>query len=262
MFNIAIPDKEKRKQYAFVVREMVSREIKRKYSRSYLGILWSVLNPLLSMIVISLVFSHMFQRTIDNYPIYFLTGNTIWQFFTGATNASMGTLIDNKQLLIKVRLPMEIFVLTRVCTSLVNLGYSLIPYGLMLVIFRIQIRWTIVLFPVIIFFILLFALGVSFILSITCVFFGDVKHLYSVFLTLLMYGSALFYPVDMLPKYVKMVVLRNPIFNYIQCARRVVLWGQLPTGVEIFRMVVWGIGMLLLGVIVFKKYKIKVLQKA
>ena len=184
------------KQYTFVIKELVSRDIKRKYSRSYLGILWSVLNPLLSMTVISLIFSQMFHRSIENYPIYYLTGSIIWQLFTGATNAAMTTLVDNKAMLIKVKMPVEILVITRVCTAMVNLGYSLVAYALMLCVFRIQITWRIIFYPIIILFALLFCLGIAYALSIAYVFFGDVKYLYSVFLTLLMYCSALFYPVE------------------------------------------------------------------
>ena len=155
--------REQRKQYLFVIRELTSREIKRRYARSYLGIVWSVLNPLLSMIVMSLIFTQMFRRSIENFPIYFLTGSVIWQMFTGATNASMSTLIDNKNLLIKAKLPMEIFVLARVYTALVNLGYSLVAYVVMLAFFRIKLNWTILFFPVVIVFLLLFSLGISYI---------------------------------------------------------------------------------------------------
>ena len=253
--------KEKRRQYTFVIKELVSREIKRKDARSYLGIAWSVLNPLLSMIVITLIFSHMFHRAIENYPVYYLTGSVIWHMFTSGTNAAMTTLVDNKNMLIKVRLPMEIFVLARICTALVNLGYSLIPYIGILIVFRIQITWSVLLYPLIIFFALLFSTGVAFILSIAYVFFGDVKHLYSVLLTLWMYCSALFYPVEMLPEYVKRVVVENPLFNYINCARRVMMWGQLPTFPEILRMVLWGVGMFVVGYLVFEKNKNKVMQK-
>ena len=162
--------REQRKQYLFVIRELTSREIKRKYSRSYLGIVWSVLNPLLMMTVLSMIFTQIFDRAIENYPIYYLSGYILWHMFTGATNAAMTTLIDNKNMLIKVRLPMEIFVIARVYTALVNLGYSLIAYIVMLIVFRIQIRVTVLLFPVIILFILMFSLGVSFVLSTAFVF--------------------------------------------------------------------------------------------
>ena len=89
-------DAQQGKQYAFVIRQLTARELKRKYARSYLGVIWSVLNPLLSMVVLSLIFSQLFRRSIENYPIYYLTGNILWQAFTGATNASMTSLVDNK----------------------------------------------------------------------------------------------------------------------------------------------------------------------
>ena len=138
------------KQYGFVVRELVSREIKRKYARSYLGILWSVLNPLLMMIVMSAIFSTMFRRSIENYPIYYLTGNIIFQLFSTATNTTMTCLVDNKQMLIKVKFPMQIFPLSRSVTALVNFGYSCIAYAAILIFFRIPLSVTMLFFPVIV----------------------------------------------------------------------------------------------------------------
>lgn len=139
-----------KKQYAFVIQQLTMREIKRKYARSYLGILWSVLNPLLSMAVLSLIFSQLFRRSIENYPIYYLTGYLLWQLFTGATTAAISTLTDNKSLLLKVKFPMEIFVLTRVYTALINFLYSAAAYVVMLLIFRITPKWTMLISPVII----------------------------------------------------------------------------------------------------------------
>lgn len=253
--------RERRKQYKFVLKELVSREVKRKYARSYLGIIWSVLNPLLSMIVLSIIFSQMFQRSIENYPVYYLTGSIIWTMFTGSTNTAMTTLVDNKTMLIKVKFPMRIFVMSRVYTALVNLLYSLIPYVGILVFFRINIAWTILFFPVIILFLLIFSLGFSYVLSVAYVFFGDVKHLYSVLLTLWMYCSAIFYPVDMLPHYVKEMVTMNPIFIFINCAREIVMYGQMPGNMEIIRMIVWSLGVFILGTVIFEKNKNNVMQK-
>ena len=110
------------RQYTFVIRELTAREIKRKYARSSLGIIWSVLSPLLFMVVLSLVFSTMFKRSIENYPIYYLTGQILWTMYGGATNASMTALTDNKSLLIKAKLPKQVFILSRIYTSLVNFG--------------------------------------------------------------------------------------------------------------------------------------------
>ena len=163
-------DKENRKQYLFVIRELTSREIKRKYARSYLGILWSVLNPLLSMAVLSMIFTQIFSRSIENYPIYYLTGLILWQLFTGATNAAMTTLVDNKTMLIKVKLPMEIFVLARVYTAVVNLGYSLVAYVAMLIVFRVTPKWAMLYSPVIFILLIIFSLGLSYMLATAYVF--------------------------------------------------------------------------------------------
>ena len=244
-----------------MIRELTSREIKRKYSRSYLGIVWSVLNPLLMMTVLSMIFTQIFDRAIENYPIYYLSGYTLWHMFTGATNEAMTTLVDNKQMLIKVRLPMEIFVLARVYTALVNLGYSMIAYAVMLIVFRIQIKVTILFFPVIIFFMLLFSLGISFGLSTAFVFFGDVKHLYSVLLTLWMYCSAIFYPIDRIEGVIRTIIELNPIYEYISATRSAVMYGVMPSALEIVKMMLWSVIMFVIGYYVFRKNRNNIMQK-
>ena len=176
--------REKQQQYWFVIQQLTSRELKRKYARSVLGVLWSVLNPLLSMGVLSLIFSQMFRRAIENYPIYYLTGYLLWQAFTGTTNSAMTTLADNRTLLLKVKFPMELFVLTRGCTALVNLGYSFVAYGVMLLVFRVEVGWAALFLVPIVGCLFLFSLGIAYALSAAYVFFGDVRHLYSVALTL------------------------------------------------------------------------------
>lgn len=254
-------DRQQHSQYAFVIRQLTSREIKRKYARSYLGIVWSVLNPLLSMAVLSLIFSQLFRRSIENYPIYYLTGYILWQMFTGATTAAMTTLVDNKPLLLKVKFPMDLFVLTRVYTALINLGYSLAAYVVMLAVFRIAPKWTMLLSPVIILLLFLFSLGISYMLAAAYVFFGDVKHLYTVALTLWMYCSAIFYPVEQLQGGIRVVIQNNPLYVYIHCMRGAVMTGELPGGTEWLQMVLWGAGACLLGVMVFRKNRNSIMQR-
>ena len=254
-------DRQANRQYAFVIRQLTSRESKRKYARSYLGIVWSVLNPLLSMAVLSLIFSQLFRRSIENYPIYYLTGYILWQMFTGATTAAMTTLVDNKMLLLKVKFPMDLFVLTRVYTALINLGYSLAAYIVMLAVFRIAPKWSMLLSPVIILLLFLFSLGISYMLAAAYVFFGDVKHLYSVVLTLWMYCSAIFYPVEQLQGFIRIVIQANPLYVYIHCMRGAVMTGELPGVAEWLQMVIWSAGICLLGVMVFRKKRNSIMQR-
>lgn len=251
---------KKLKQYFFVIRELTGREIKRKYARSYLGIVWSVLNPLLSMAVLSMIFSQIFAK-VENFPIYYLTGLTLWQMFTGATNSAMTALVDNKSLLIKVKLPKKIFPLSRIYTALVNLGYSMIAYILMLIVFRIRPSITMLGVPLIILLLLLFSIGIGYMLSVAYVFFADIKYLYSVLLTLWMYLSALFYPIDALSGIVQEIIMANPIYCYISAARKCVMYAQWPGKLEWLVMMFWSACMLILGIIVFNKNENMIMQK-
>lgn len=253
--------RQDRKQYFFVIQELTSREVKRRYARSYLGILWSVLNPLLTMAVMSLVFSTMFRKSIENYPIYLMTGQIIWGMFSTATNAAMGALVENKNLLLKVKLPKQIFILAKIYTALVNFGYTCIAYLLMLLLFQVRLTWTVLLLPAVIFFTLLFSLGLGYMLSIAYVFFADIKYLYSVLLTLWMYLSAIFYPVSNLSPAMRRVVEANPIYIVIAIARDCMLYGKVSEPIMWVRLVIWSIGSFVVGYVFFKKNENKVMQK-
>lgn len=262
---------EQHRQQWFVIRELTSREIKRKYARSKLGIVWSVLNPLLNMVVLSLVFSTLFARSIENYPIYYLCGNIVWSFFTGATNSGMSALVDNKQMLIKVKYPMQIFIHSRVYTAFVNFLYSLIAFGLVLAFFcvystqserfSVTVSWHLVFFIVIIFFEVLFAMGLTYILATAYVFFGDIKYLYSVLLQLWMYLSALFYPVDQLAGFMRRVINCNPLYIYIHGLRTLVLENALPESTEVLKMAVCGVAMFIVGFVIYHSNTNKIMQK-
>lgn len=247
-------------QYVFVIRELTSREIKRKYARSSLGIIWSVLNPLLMMVVMSLIFSTMFKKSIENFPIYYLTGQTFWGLFNGATNSAMTALVDNKSLLIKAKLPKHTFILSRVYTALVNFGYTCIAYALMLLIFRIKITLTVLLFPIGVLYTLVFSIGIGYLLATEYVFFADIKYLYGIFLTLLMYLSALFYPVESLPEIMQNVINWNPVYLVIYFARQCVMYGQVPEIWVWIRLSAWSVGAVLVGMIVFRIKENKIMQ--
>lgn len=253
--------KEERRQYLFAVKQLVSREIKRKYARSYLGIVWSVLNPLLSMAVLSMIFSTMFKRSIENFPIYYLTGSIFWQLFSQATNSAMTALVDNRTMLLKVKLTKQTFVMARILTALTNFGYTCVAYVLMLIIFRVRPSLYMLLFPIDVAFILLFSAGVGFLLSVLYVFFGDIKYLYSVVLTLWMYLAAIFYPVDGLNETIRTIIRMNPIYNYILFARDIILYKVMPESGVWIRMILWGVGCFIAGYLIFKKNENLVMQK-
>lgn len=249
------------KQYLFVINELTGREIKRKYAGSSLGIIWSVLNPLLHMVVISLVFATMFRRSIENFPIYYLTGQVFWTLFSTATQDAMTALSDNRSLLVRTKIPKQTFVLSRIYTALANFGFTCIAYVLMLVMFRVKLCATMLLFPVAVLFMLAISTGVGYILSVAYIFFADVRWLYSVFLTLWMYLSALFYPVSRLPEAMQNFIGYNPIYIVIAFARACVMEGRVPDMMMWIRLMGWSVGSLAVGYYFFRAKGNQVMQK-
>ena len=251
----------KKKQECFVISELTKREIKRKYVRSYLGVLWSLLNPLLYMVVMTVLFSTMFSRSIENYPVYYLTGYLVWELFSQSTSQMMTVLVDNRQLMLTVRLSGRVLALSRCFTAIVNFVLSLIPYALLLMFSHISASPTMLLLVPGLFFCILFSIGMGYMLSILYVFFADIQYLYTVLLTLWMYLSAIFYPIDSVPEPLSVFISNNPIYVYITYMRSIMLYGSIPdTGIWI-RMIIWGMGMYLVGISVYSYSSNKVLMR-
>lgn len=252
----------KAKQYIFVIRELTEREIKRKYVGSKLGILWSILNPLLMMVVMSMIFSFMFKRSIENFPLYYLAGNLVYSLFSEITNHTMSALVDNKSLLIKTKLPLQIFILSRAYTALVNYAYSLIPFAAMLFIFKIKPAATMLMIVPGTVLVLIMAIGISYMLSTAYVFFEDVKYLYSgVFLRILMYLSAVFYPVTSLPDKLQKLISLNPVYMGIYITRECMVYGRFPHYTAWIKLSVAAAVCFVGGMIIFSKNQNKIMQR-
>ena len=252
----------KAKQYIFVIRELTGREIKRKYVGSKLGILWSILNPLLMMVVMSMIFSFMFKRSIDNYPLYYLSGTLVFSLFSEITNHTMSALVDNKSLLIKTKLPLQIFILSRAYTALVNYAYSLIPFAVMLFVFKIKPTLTMLMIIPGTMLVLVMSIGISYVLSTAYVFFEDVKYLYSgVFLRILMYLSAVFYPVTSLPDKLQKLISLNPVYMGIYITRECMVYGRFPHYTAWIKLSVAAAVCFVGGMIIFSKNQNKIMQR-
>ena len=238
------------KQYIFVIRELTAREIKRRYARSVLGIVWSVLNPLLFMIVMSIVFSGFATRSVS-YPAYYITGYTLWTMFNTATTTSMTAFEDNKNLFQKTKLPREVFVLSRDYTALVNLGFSCIALLIVLAVFRIRPNWTIIIFAIDVLFEMLFSIGVSFMLATIYVFYKDIKFLWKNFIVLLVHMVAVYIPIERYPESLHQITRLNPLYIYPNIARRCILEGEYDIG-ELKLMIIWALVAIAVGLFVFK----------
>ena len=171
------------KHSLFVLKSLVSKDFKLKYRRSILGVLWSVLNPLLMMIVLSAVFSFMFRFQIENYPLYLILGQVLFSLMTDATTSAMTSIIDASPLLKKVRVEKMVFPLEKVVFGLVNFAISLIAVLAVMVFFQVIPTWRVLLIPVMLIFVSLFCVGLGLLLSSLAVFFRDVIHLWGVVTT-------------------------------------------------------------------------------
>lgn len=215
-------------QYKPLLKELVSRDLKVKYRRSFLGYVWSLLNPLLMMCVMTLVFSYMFRFDIPNYPLYLITGQTLWSFFNESTNMSMYSVLQNGALIKKVYIPKFIFPISRVLSSFVTMSFSLAAILIVMVFTKAPFYWTILLFPIPLFFLLLFAMGIGMVLSALSVYFRDITHLYGVLTLAWMYATPVFYDAAVLPANVRATIAWNPMYYYISFFRSLILYGQVP----------------------------------
>lgn len=241
----------------FIVKQLVSKDFKLKYRRSVLGVLWSVLNPLMMMIVMSIVFTAFLPYgNIPHYPLYLILGNVIWQVFADSTNAGVTSIIGAASLLKKVRVNKSVFPTERVLFSFVNLAFSFIAVILVMLWEGVVPTWAVLLLPVLLFFFMFFCIGMSLLLSALAVFFHDVIHLWGVVLTAWNYLTPIFWPtfmMDNVPHAIRLVMLANPMYNYVTFMRVVFLEGRTPDLITIGLCIFWAALAFIIGWIVFHK---------
>ena len=216
------------KQYRFLFEELTKRDFKKKYKRTALGVAWSVIAPFMSFLIYLFVFSYLFQRNIPHYTIYLLSGTLMYSLFTSSTTAGMFSMYSNAGVISKVKVPKTIFLLSSNVACIFNflltmvvffgfVAFDGLPFGPHM--FAIA-------YPVVC--MLIFNIGVGYILSSLFVFFRDTQYLYNIFTQLLMYLSAIFYTIDRFPENLQIIFLANPIYQYIQYVRSVVINGVIP----------------------------------
>ena len=238
----------------FLLKQLVKRDLTSKYKDSLLGIAWSFLNPLLIMIVFTAIFSMLFGRSIDNYPVYFLSGRIIFDFYKSATQGAMKSIKGNANLLKKIYVPKYMFTVSKVLYEFINFLISfIILFGVMLVTGSpFQLTTIFAIIPLSLLIILIFGIGL--ILAVCNTYFTDVEHLYSVFSLILMYASALFYPMEIVPVTVQKIFTLNPIYCAIVSFRECVVYGIFPNIYTIAYLAIFAFTTLGIGIILFKMY--------
>ena len=219
---------ERLKKHQFLFEELVKRDFKQKYKRSVLGMGWSVLSPLLSLLVMSVIFSQFFGRDMEHYTTYLFCGNLVFAYFRESTTGGMNALMANAHIFTKVNVPKYLFLLSKNTSALINFCLTLCVFFLFALIDGIMPRLSMLALVYPIGCLMLFNIGMGLILSALFVFFRDTSYLYDVFTTLLMYASCIFYTVDGFSPVVQKLFLCNPLYCYIRYFRTVMLEGALP----------------------------------
>lgn len=244
-------------RYRFLLHELVIRDIKKKYRRSVLGVIWSVLNPLLTMSITAMVFSTLFRFEIQNYPLYLLSGQILFTFYAESTNFAMGSIIDNSALLRKIYIPKYLFPLARVISSCVNLIFTL-P-SLLLIVFvtghPLSFKMISFILPLGLFF--FFCLGIGLLLCTMAVFFRDIFHLYGVLISLLSYATPIFYPEKIVPVQYNFILKFNPLYYFFEAFRMSVYHCQIPSIAILIKCMGLACLALIVGLWFFKKYQNK-----
>lgn len=245
---------QRMRRHQFLFEELVKRDFKKKYKRTVLGMAWSILSPLLTLLVMKMVFSNFFGRNTEHYTTYLFCGNLIFSYFSESTSQGMSSLVSNSGIFTKVNVPKYLFLMSKNVQTLINFGLTMCVFVVFCVLDRIVFTWKLIflLYPIVL--LLLFNFGIGLILSALFVFFQDIQYLWSVFTMLLMYMSAIFYTIDSYSYTVQCLFLLNPVYLFIRYFRKIVIDATIPTVWFHLLMMVDVAIVLGLGCWMYKKY--------
>ena len=241
-------------QYWFMFEELVNRDFKQRYKRSVLGMAWSILSPLMTLLVMRVIFTQFFSKDIPHYTIYLFSGNIVMSYFRESTRQGMRSLVSNSKIFTKINVPKYLFLLSKNVSALVNFGLTLLVYFAFCVMDHITFtpKMILLVFPVLC--LLVMNIGIGGILSAMYVFFEDTSYLYDVLLTLLNYMSAIFYSIDRFPQSMQMMYMLNPVYVYIKYFRLIVIDGIIPSLGYHVLCIFYAVFYLALGMYIYKKF--------
>lgn len=241
-------------KYRFLLSNLIGRDLKVKYRRSKLGVLWSVLNPLLMMLVMTAVFSAFFRFDIPNYPVYLLSGQLLFTFFNDATSSAMGSVLFSAPLIKKVYVPKYIFPLEKSCFSFINMLFSMIALLFIMVITGAPFHASLLAAPVPLFTMFIFCMGIGLFLSAGAVYFRDVMHFWSVIVMALNYATPIFYPESIWRgTFMAYVGKLNPLYWYVSTFRGCIIDGVFPSALQLALCCAFAVISLAIGSVVFAK---------
>ena len=245
---------ERLKKHSFLFKMLVKRDFTRKYKRTVLGMAWSVLSPLMNLLIMWLVFSHFFGSNVDHYVIYLFTGQMIFSYFSDATGMGMSALLNNAAIFTRVNVPKYLFLFSQNVSSLINFGLTLLIYFAFVAVEGIAFTWRFLLLLYPLGCLVLFNTGLGLVLSALQVFFRDMQYLWSIATQLLMWLSAIFYSIDSYPPAVRTLFLFNPVYLYIRYFRKIVLETAIPSAAFHAAAGAYALLFFALGCHIYRKY--------
>ena len=247
------------RKHQFLFEELVKRDFKKKYKRTVLGMGWSMLMPLLTLLVMKIVFEQFFGRNTPHYTTYLFCGLLVFNWFAESTNSGMRSLYGNASIFTKVNVPKYLFLFSGNVQSLINFGLTLLVFFFFCALDRVTFTWRFVflLYPILT--LLIFNIGIGMILSALYIFFRDMDYLWGVFIQLLMYGSAIFYQVDRMSPGLQRVFAFNPVYRHIVYVREIVLNGAIPSLATHLTLLGFAAVAFLIGAFMYKRYNTRFL---
>ena len=237
-------------RYKDLIYQLIRRDIVARYKRSVLGVLWTMLNPLGTMIILTIVFSRLFDMR-GVYPAYIITGLIAWNFFSQTTQFSLNTTLWGSGLYHKIYMPRTALIISVAGGGLINLGFALVPMALIYLVTRVQIHFSALLIPFAVLLLAMFTLGLSLFLSTIAVFFPDVAEFFPVLITAWLYLTPIIYPEKLLQDVFYGLVLKlNPMYYYIKIFRNLLYDGIVPPWWE------WLVAVLVASVFLVAGWKI------
>ena len=243
----------------FLFEELVKRDFKQKYKRTVLGMVWSILSPLLMLSVMATIFGYFFGRDIPNYIVYVFSGQIIFNYFIESTNEGMNALMNNARIFSKINVPKYLFIFSKNVSALINFSIILLIYFVFVWFDGIAFSWKFLclVYPIIC--LIFINLGVGLVVSALFIFFRDIQYLYRLFTQVVMYGSAIFYNINRLPENFQNVFYCNPIFVCIEYFRSIVIANTIPELWLHGLLAGYAITLFGLGCYIYKKYNYKFL---
>jgi len=243
------------KKYSFLLQQLVSRDFKVKYKRSILGIVWSLLYPILTMVVMAIVFSNIFKFSTPgvSYLAYLLSGLVMFNYFSEATNLSMSSVIANFPLINKIYMPKYIFPLSKCLFVGINFLLTLIPLYIVLFATGTGVNIYHVFLPYAFLCLFMFTLGVGLILATVSVFLRDMIYIYGIVIMMWTYLTPIMYDIKMISANLQPFLKLNPMYHYINFVREIVLYGRIPQPFTWTVCIISAVVVLIIGLIVFKK---------